>query len=210
LPSLSDAEVLRLLDIDGFDIYERALAEGKGVVVATAHTGAWELMAAALARKGLPIHLVTRTLRGTVNEHLVATRARSGLIEIPARGALAAGVAALRNGAVVGNLLDQNMLLRRGIFVDFFGRPACTTPAASLMARRSGAPTLVAIPEQLPDGRARLTFEGPFPLPRTGHSADDIRNHTQQLVSRLEVHIRRRPDQWLWLHRRWKTQKPPA
>jgi KDO2-lipid IV(A) lauroyltransferase len=132
------------------------------------------------------------------------------LIEIPARGALAAGVAALRRGGLVANLLDQNMLLRRGIFVDFFGHPACTTPAASLMARRAGSPCLVAMCEQLPDGRARLTFEGPFPLPHTGHAADDIRAHTQQLVSRLEIHIRRCPDQWLWLHRRWKTQKPPA
>jgi KDO2-lipid IV(A) lauroyltransferase len=210
LPSLRDDEVFGLLDFEGYDIYERAAREGKGVVVATAHTGAWELMAAAMARKGHPVHLVTRTLRGAVNQHLVATRARSGLIEIPARGALAAGVAALRQGAVVANLLDQNMLLRRGIFVDFFGHPACTTPAASLMARRSGAPTIVALAEQLPDGRARLTFEGPFPLPRTGHSAADVHAHTQQLVSVLEAHIRRRPDQWLWLHRRWKTQKPTA
>jgi Kdo2-lipid IVA lauroyltransferase/acyltransferase len=199
-------ELERLLIFDGFELFERLFAEKKGVVVASAHLGSWELLAAAAAMRGVPLNLVTRTLRGGANEELVAARARSGLREIPARGALREGVKRLRRGEVVVNLLDQNMLPKRGIFVDFFGVPACTTPAASLMARRTGAPTILAVALNEPDGRVRLHVEGPFEMPQTGKAAQDVRAHTQALVLAIEKQIRARPEQWLWLHRRWKTR----
>ncbi|MHB8417608.1 MAG: lysophospholipid acyltransferase family protein [Myxococcales bacterium] len=202
----SPRELERLLVFDGFDLFERLFAGGKGVVVASAHLGSWELLAAAAAQRGVPLSLVTRTLKGGANQELVASRARSGLREIPARGALREGVKRLRRGEVVVNLLDQNMLPKRGIFVDFFGVPACTTPAASLMAKRTGAPTLLALALNEPDGRVRLHIEGPFEVPRTGRPADDVRAHTQSLVAAIERQIRARPEQWLWLHRRWKTR----
>lgn len=203
-------ELERLLIFDGFDLFERLFAEKKGVVVASAHLGSWELLAAAGAMRGVPLSLVTRTLHGSANEELVAARARSGLREIPARGALREGVRRLRAGEVVVNLLDQNMMPKRGIFVDFFGVPACTTPAASLMAKRTGAPTILAVALNEPDGRVRLHVEGPFPMPHTGKPADDVRAHTQTLVLAIERQIRAHPDQWLWLHRRWKTRPEAA
>ncbi len=198
----------RLFILDGFELFERLFAEGRGVVVASAHLGSWELLAAACARRGIPLNLVTRSLRGGANHELVAARARSGLREIPARGALAAGVRALRRGEVVVNLLDQNMLPKRGIFVDFFGVPACTTPAASIMARRTGAPAIVAVAVGEPDGRFRLKVQGPFAVPLDGDPAVAVRAHTQALCSALEAQIRAHPEQWLWLHRRWKTRPP--
>ncbi len=200
----------RLFVLDGFDRFERLFAEGRGVVVASAHLGPWELLAAACARRGIPLNIVTRSLRGAANRQLVAARAKSGVREIPARGALAAGVQALRRGEVVVNLLDQNMLPRRGIFVDFFGVPACTTPAASIMARRTGAPAIVAVAIHEPDGRVRLRVDGPFPIPGGAGPAGEVRAHTQLLCAAIEAQVRAHPEQWLWLHRRWKTRPPPG
>jgi KDO2-lipid IV(A) lauroyltransferase len=206
---ITDAELDRILIWDGFENFERLFGKGRGVVVASAHLGSWELLAAACARRGIPLNLVTRSLRGGANRELVAARSRSGLREIPARGALAAGTRALRKGEVVANLLDQNMLPKRGIFVDFFGKQACTTPAASIMARRTGAPTLIALAINQPDGRVRLHIEGPFELPPGGTAASQIRGHTQALCRAIERQIRLHPEQWFWLHRRWKTRPPP-
>jgi KDO2-lipid IV(A) lauroyltransferase len=203
---LGAAELDRILIWEGFELFERLFAAGKGVVVASAHLGSWELLAAACGRRGIPLSLVTRSLRGGANQELVAARSRSGLREIPARGALSAGARALRKGGVVANLLDQNMLPKRGIFVDFFGVPACTTPAASILARRTGAPTLLAVAVNEPDGRVRLHIEGPFEMPHAGSPAADVQAHTQALCLAIERQIRLHPEQWFWLHRRWKTR----
>jgi KDO2-lipid IV(A) lauroyltransferase len=211
-PRLTATQVDALLEYRGFEIFERLFAEGRGVVVASAHLGSWELLAAACGRRGIPMNLVTRTLAGRSNAALQRARARSGVTEIAPRGALAAGDAALRRGEVVVNLVDQNMLPKRGVFVRFFGEWACTTPATSLMAMRTGAPVLVAVAVNLPDGRTRLCVEGPFELPRQGGVARRARAHTQQLVAVVERYIRAEPAQWFWLHRRWKTRpkRPPA
>lgn len=209
---LNPTEIERLLDAPGFALVERLHAEGRGLVVASAHLGAWELLAAAYGRRGMQVNLVTRSLRGRSNAALTTARAQSGLTEIPPRGALALGAAALRRGEVVVNLVDQNMLPKRGIFVRFFGEWACTTPAASLMAMRTGAPVIVAVAVTLPDGRTRLCLEGPFPVPPGGSVAERARAHTQQLVAAIERYVRAHPEQWFWLHRRWKTRprKPPT
>jgi KDO2-lipid IV(A) lauroyltransferase len=211
-PRLSPGEVDALLEYRGFDIFERLFAEGRGVVVASAHLGSWELLAAACARRGIPMNLVTRSLKGRANAALQRARSRSGIVEIAPRGALKLGSAALRRGEVVVNLVDQNMLPGRGVFVRFFREWACTTPATSLMAMRTGAPVLVAVAVNLPDGRTRLCVEGPFDIPSQGGVAERARAHTQQLAAVVERYIRAEPTQWFWLHRRWKTRpsSPPS
>src|SRR5581483_10147941 len=201
-PRLSQTQVDGLLEYQGFEIFERLFAEGRGVVVASAHLGSWELLAAACGRRGIPMNLVTRSLRGRGNAALQRARARSGIVEIAPRGALAVGTAALRRGEVVVNLLDQNMLPKRGVFVRFFGEWACTTPAATLMAMRTSAPVIAAVALNLPNGRTRLCVEGPFPIPAEGSVPRRARAHTQQLAAVIERHIRAEPSQWFWLHRR--------
>ena len=180
---LTPAAIDALLEYRGFDIFERLFAEGRGVVVASAHLGAWELLAAACGRRGIPMNLVTRSLKGRSNAALQRARSRSGVTEIAPRGALAAGVAALRRGEVVVNLVDQNMLPKRGVFVRFFGEWACTTPATTLMAMRSGAPVILAVAVNLPDGRTRLCVEGPFEVPSQGGVSQRVRSHTQREIS---------------------------
>jgi len=184
-----------------------AQEEGRGVLVAMAHLGSWELLGELMAQRGIPIHAVVRPLKGVLNDVLMRARVASGLKLIPARGAIGGAVKALRKGGVVVMLMDQALPSRSAVFVPFFGRPAATSPALSAAALRSGAPVFAASAAR--DGDAiRVVIEGPFPVPRTGDLRRDIEQHTATVTAAIERFIRRAPDQWLWLHRRWKVVPP--
>jgi len=202
----SRAELLAEVQVDDFGPVDRALAAGKGLLVATGHLGSWEMFGAAMAQR-VPLHAVVRPLRGGVNARLVEARERAGLKLIPARGALSSMVAALRKNEVVAMLLDQAIGGKHALFVPFFGRPAATTPALSMAALRTGAPTLVVVALR-ENGRLRFRVEGPFEITNTGDRQRDLRDHTARVTSALERIIREAPDQWLWLHRRWKLAPP--
>jgi KDO2-lipid IV(A) lauroyltransferase len=202
----SRAELLAEVQVDDFGPVDRALAAGKGLLVATGHLGSWELFGAAMAQR-VPLHAVVRPLRGGVNARLVEARERAGLKLIPDRGALSSTVAALRKNEVVAMLLDQAIGGKHALFVPFFGRPAATTPALSMAALRTGAPTLVVVALR-ENGRLRFRVEGPFEITNTGDRQRDLLDHTARVTSALERIIRETPDQWLWLHRRWKLAPP--
>jgi KDO2-lipid IV(A) lauroyltransferase len=202
------AQLLAEVQVDDFGPVERALARGKGLLVATAHLGSWELFGAAMAQR-VPLHAVVRPLRGGVNARLVEARERAGLRLIPGRGALSGMVAALRKNEVVAMLVDQAIGGKHALFVPFFGRPAATTPALSMAALRTRAPTLLVI--ALRDGgRLRFRVEGPFEVSDSGDRRRDLFEHTARVTAALERLIREAPAQWLWLHRRWKLSPPPG
>lgn len=203
----SRAQLLAEVEVDDFGPVERALAGGKGLLVATAHLGSWELFGAAMAQR-VPLHAVVRPLRGGVNARLVEARQRAGLRLIPARGALSGMVAALRRNEVVAMLVDQAIGGKHALFVPFFGRPAATTPALSMAALRTGAPTLLVVALR-ENGRLRFRVEGPFEVVGTGNRQQDLWTHTARITAALERIIRQAPEQWLWLHRRWKLAPPP-
>jgi KDO2-lipid IV(A) lauroyltransferase len=204
----SRAELLAEVEVEDFGPVERALARGKGLLVATAHLGSWEMFGAAMAQR-VPLHAVVRPLRGGVNARLVEARERAGLRLIPARGALSSMVSALRKNEVVAMLLDQAIGGKHALFVPFFGRLAATSPALSMAALRTGAPTLVVVALRHA-GRLRFRLEGPFEITRSGDRQRDLQDHTARVTAALERIIREAPDQWLWLHRRWKIAPPPA
>lgn len=204
----SPAQLLAEVEVQDFGPVERALAAGKGLLVATAHLGSWELFGAAMAQR-VPLHAVVRPLRGGVNARLVEARERAGLRLIPARGALAAMIAAVRKNEVVAMLVDQAIGGKHALFVPFFGRPAAMTPALSMAALRTGAPTLVVVALR-EKGRLRFRVEGPFEVPRTGDRDGDLRTHASRVTAALERIVREAPEQWLWLHRRWKLVPPPG
>ena len=199
-------ELLAEVRVDDFGPVERALSAGRGLLVATAHLGSWELFGAAMAQR-VPLHAVVRPLRGGINARLVEARERAGLRLIPARGALAEMVTALRRNEVVAMLVDQAIGGKHALHVPFFGRPAATTPALSMAALRTGAPTLVAVALR-EEGRLRLRIEGPFEPASSGDRQHDLWDHTARVTAALERIIREVPDQWLWLHRRWKLSPP--
>lgn len=204
-PRLSEAELARAVVTDQWAMVQAAIDAGKGILVASAHFGGWELLGEVLARRGVKLHAVVRSLRGWVNAELIQSRRRSGMQLIAPRGAVLSSVRALRQGAMVAMLIDQVLPADRGVFVPFFGRPACTTPALSMAAISSGAPVFILMSVREGD-HLRLFVEGPFPVPHTGDRGRDILEHTATLTLAIERFVRRHPEQWLWLHRRWKVQ----
>ena len=200
LPSINRSNVREWIDYEGFEHYEEAKRRGKGVLFATGHLGNWELSAYAHALLTEPMQIVVRPLDNAQLDRLVAARralSGNGVIEKKdfARGLLRA----LRANEAVGILVDQNALLNEGIFVDFFGTPACTSPVFAKIAARSGAAVLPGFAVWR-DDRFVLKFYAPLEL--TG----DERADTQLIQQAVERAIREFPDQWLWIHRRWKTR----
>ncbi len=188
---------------------ERALAKGKGVLLASGHFGNWELLGEGLTRQGIPLHAVVRPLKGAFNAEVVAGRVRAGMRLISPRNALRGALAELRRNQAVAVLFDQAIGGKHALFVPFFGRPAATTPLLSLAALLSGAPVLVVLARRVGEA-LHMQVEGPFPVPSTGDRQRDLWTHTATLTEVLERQIRAAPDQWLWLHRRWKLPVPPA
>ncbi len=199
-PSITRANVRDWIDYEGFEHYVEAKRRGKGVLFATGHLGNWELSAYAHALLTEPMHIVVRPLDNARLDAFVAQRRAltgNGVIEKKdfARGLLRA----LKANEAVGILVDQNALENEGIFVNFFGRPACTSPVFAKIAARSGATVLPGFAVWR-DGRFVLKFYPPLEL--TGEETQD----TQQIQTAVEQAVREYPDQWLWIHRRWKTQ----
>jgi KDO2-lipid IV(A) lauroyltransferase len=199
----------RTIPVEGWDAVARALAAGKGALVASAHFGSWELFGEVLARRQVPLSAVVRPLKGGLNAVLVERRLEAGMKLIPPRGAVPQTLKALHRGDLVAMLVDQVLPSKKAVFVPFFGRLAATSPALAFAALRSGAPVFVATSVREGDA-LRLSFEGPLEFVRAGSLSDDVTALTAAVTARLEATIRRHPDQWLWLHRRWKVAPPEA
>ena len=207
---LTDAELAAWVAFDGFEKYQRALASGRGVVCAVAHFGNWELLGRATALRGVQLTAITRRLRGRFNLWILSVRREVGMEALGDKGVSADVLRLLRRGEVLAVAVDQNMRPRRGIFVDFFGSPACTTPAAAVYAQRAGAVLLMAFPVRQPDGTHLVKVLGPFEAPAGARGPAATLALTQQLTRAVEETVRAAPEQWYWLHRRWKTRPPAA
>jgi Kdo2-lipid IVA lauroyltransferase/acyltransferase len=207
LVSTRGPDLAREVTVENYDVFKDALAQGRGVLLAMAHLGSWEMLGELMAQRGLPLHAVVRPLEGALNAVLMKARTDAGLKLIPARGAIRGALRALQQGGVVVMLVDQVLPDPSAVFVPFFGRLAATSPAFSAAALRSGAPAFAA--SALRDGSAiRCRIEGPFPVPDTGDRQADLAAHTAAVTAAIEGFIRRAPEQWLWLHRRWKVPPP--
>lgn len=195
--------------VEGFDLLERAVAAGRGVVVAAGHVGNWEIGAAAVAARGVPMDVVVARQRNRLfDERLTGARRSLGMEVIPRGQAPRRVLESLRSGRVVGIMGDQDAR-RAGIFVDFFGRPASTARGAAVLALRAGALLVLGVAIREPGSRARYSvhFE-PVEVEPTGRLDEDVWALTQAYTHRLEAYIRRYPEQYFWLHRRWKTAPP--
>ena len=202
------AEIVGLVDIVGLEILAAALRERRGVVLATAHIGNWELSGLLLGWLCEPVGVVARPLDNpALDRRLVAFRARSGNTVIYKRQALGAILRMLRAGQGVALVVDQNVQADEGIFVDFFGRKAAATTVAAALAVRLDAPLVMAWVELGPDGRYQFRFTSTRPRPGAERAAE-VERLTQEITRVIEGWIRGAPEQWLWLHRRWKTRPP--
>jgi KDO2-lipid IV(A) lauroyltransferase len=186
---------------------DRLIEARAPVLVVSGHLGSWELFVEVMARRGMAISAVARPLSGAFNEWVVRSRQAAGLELIMPRGAMVEMARALNRGRAVVQLIDQALPSPSALWVPFFGRLASTTPAVSLIALRTRVPVYVAVAVREPAG-LRMFVEGPFPVSTEMPRAQAVVAHTAQLTAVLESYIRRYPEQWLWLHRRWKGTPP--
>ncbi len=200
------AELMRRTTFEGMEHYEAALRKKKGVVILTAHFGNWEWMGMALSLLGKRLNVVARPLDNPDLNRIINTwRERYGNRVLNKRTSAAEIMRLLKAGEMIGILLDQNTAAREAVFVDYFGRPAATHKGLAIMALRTGAallPTFM-IREK---GRHRVVIEKPLDIVRTGDLESDLREATALFTRTIEAAVRRHPDHWLWVHRRWKTQ----
>lgn len=194
---------------EAWEALKASVAKGQGALLVTAHFGNWERAGKMLLRRGIPLNALVRPLKGALNMRIVDNRIAAGAGLIYPKGAIATAQEAVRLGESVLMLLDQALPAKAAVFVPFFGRPASTTPAMAAVARRTGAPVFVVMGIRDESGRKlRLEVEGPIPVPEGLGEQDAITAHTAAVTAVLEKYVRRYPDQWLWLHRRWKVQPP--
>jgi KDO2-lipid IV(A) lauroyltransferase len=207
----ANTQTLRsLIECEGLEHIDAARESGRGVILFTGHVGAWELSSFALSLVGYPLSFLVRRIDNPKIEKLIdERRERLGNCTIDKRSAAREMLLTLQGGGTLGILVDLNTLDREGIFVDFFGVPASTTFMLAKLALRTEAAVL---PVFAPWDRARRRFllkiEEPLTVSRSGDHEDDVRRLTQLFTSVVEKYVRRYPDQWLWIHRRWKTRPP--
>ena len=211
-PELNKTNISSYVVYEGFEHYDESVRRGKGVIFLTAHCGAWELSSFAHSIYGHPMKFVVREIDNPKVERLISGyRALGGNTPIRRKDAARELLKALRNNETIGILVDQNTTRSEGAFVDFFGIPAATTTAVATLALRTGAAVLPGFLIWDHSARKhRLVFEPPLKLIDTGDRARDIVENTRMFNCVLEKVIREHPDQWLWIHRRWKTRPEGA
>jgi KDO2-lipid IV(A) lauroyltransferase len=208
MPGYDLAEASRFIRYEGLENYLRAKQGGKGVLVLSGHIGAWELSSFFHSLAGHPMSMVIRRLDNPLVDQFVNhIRCLHGN-RVLNKDEFARGlIAAMRAGDTMGVLMDTNMTPPQGVFVDFFGHAACTASGVARVAARTGA---AVVPGYLvweqDEGRYVLHFLPQIQLQKTGDVERDAVANTQEFTSALERIIRQYPEQWLWVHRRWKTR----
>jgi KDO2-lipid IV(A) lauroyltransferase len=210
LPRYTRQNIEEAMILDGFENFAAAKRRGKGVLFLTGHMGAWELKPFAHALYSEPIDFLVRPIDNRRVDALVTRyRGLSGNRPINKNESARNVLRILRDGGVIGVLADQNAVPAESVFVDFFGIPAATTSGIARLARRTGA-AVVPVYSYWDTGlrKYRLRYEPALDLTPTDDEQEDIRNYSARFNQAIEDYVRRFPDQWLWVHRRWKTRPP--
>ena len=211
IPSLTRENIRDLVEFEGIENYTRAAAKKKGMFLFTAHFGNWELMAASFALLGQPPTFIYRPLDSPILENLVTyVRTCKGNNPLPKDRSMRQVLRLIRKNEIVGTLLDQNMAWEEGVFVDFFGRPCCTTDSVARLALHTGAPIIPAFMVRMESGKYIFVIEEEVEIVDTGDPEKDALINTQNFTKIIEDVVREYPDQWLWIHQRWKTKRHHA
>ena len=207
-PRYTRENIEDVLILDGHENFLDGQRRGKGVLYLTGHIGAWELSSFAHALYGFPLHYMARPLDNARVDTLVNRyRCSSGNEPIFKNESARALLKILKEAGTVGILADQNTMPDEGVFVDFFGKSACTTTGIARVALHTGAAVVPGYAYWDGSiGKYRLRFESPVELVRTGNSEHDIFVNTQRFAKVIEEIICKYPEQWVWVHARWKTR----
>ena len=188
---------------------DAALAKGKGALMLAGHFGSWELALAASGALRYNIGIVFKEIKSPLAQYAIdRLRNAHGVLGIPRRNSIFQILRQLRKNGMIGFVLDQNVTDEEGVFVEFFGRPACTMPGLAVIAQRTGAPVVPVLFYRDADlRRHHIEFLAEVPwVDVPGNPEEALRVNTARYTKILEQAISQRPDQWLWVHKRWKTQ----
>lgn len=203
------SKVKARVTVIGQENVDAALARGKGMLAVTGHVGNWEYTAMAYGLQYQPLVVVGRDHDHPWLRQLIRyLRQRGRNRMIPKQGGLPAILAELNRNQIVCLVIDQNTATKGGILVDFFGHRARTTPIAGILARRYGIPVVPVLSRRLDVGRHLLVILPPLPVESTDQPRQDVRRQVQWQTRIIEAWVRLYPEQWLWLHKRWKNQYP--
>jgi KDO2-lipid IV(A) lauroyltransferase len=208
LPFWTKENIGNILDVEGLEHCVTALRKNRGLLMFGAHFGNWELgvIAASLLLK--PLVLIYRPLDNSVLENLVTwVRLSTGNRAVAKNSAMWPMVRVLRQNGIIGLLIDQNVANYEGVFVDYFGIEACTTNGLAHLALLTSAPVVPAFMVRQDDNRYRFVFGPEVNLIRTEDEEKDVVENTSIFTTIIEDMVRKYPDQWLWLHERWKGKK---
>jgi KDO2-lipid IV(A) lauroyltransferase len=207
-PRLTKENIEKVVILEGHENFLEGQCRGKGVLYLTGHIGAWELSSFAHALYGYPLHYMARPLDNTRLDALVNQyRCSSGNKPIYKNESARVTLKILKGSGTIGILADQNTMPSEGVFVDFFGKLACTTTGLARVALHTGAavvPGYAYWDETIQ--KYRLRFEPPVELICSGDTEHDVFENTQRFAKIIEGIIRKHPDQWVWVHKRWKTR----
>ncbi len=208
LPKLTENNIKKIVTIEGEEHVKKALSKGRGFIFITGHIGNWELMGAVFGIKGYKVNVIAAPLYDNrINELLIKQRAKHK-VKVILRGSQDIKreiIKALRNNESLCILIDQDTKVP-GVFVDFFGRPAYTPSGAASISMRTESPVLMGFITRLSDNTHRINIKPPLQLIDTGGRDSDIKENTALFTKIIEEQIRKTPEQWVWMHNRWKKQ----
>lgn len=212
LPRINRATLANRVTYHGMENLEAAMAKGKGVIVLTGHIGNWELVGAASSDKAFTFSAIGKEMKSDAgNAFVKLIRDDNGVRTIARSKSLKQILKALKRNELVVFMLDQNMTSKEGVFVDFFGQPACTMPALAVIAARSGAAVLPYYSYRDPDlVRHHCVMLPEVEVDDAGASTDPVHENTERYTKVLQSIIEEHPEQWLWIHKRWRTRPPSA
>lgn len=198
-------ELAAHVKITGVEHVENALKLGNGALALVSHVGNWELLAVAMAKRFQPSGMIIKEMKNqAMHDFFLQCRREQKIMVFERRGSYRALFRALQRNTLIGFVLDQNMMWKEGVFVEFFGRPACTTPGLAHLAAQSCAPVIPMFIYRRDHGQHELVIQ-PALAPPAGRDPDLIHEATQRYTRIIEDAIRKSPEQWIWIHRRWRT-----
>ncbi len=209
MPNLLRSGLDQLVSVEGKEHLDKIIRADRGAILVTCHFGNFELIGAWLAQNGYPMKVVGTSLYDPrFDRILLEIRENAGNTMIAKGKGTREIIRALKNNELVGMLIDQDTDVK-SVFVNFFGRPAHTPTGPAVLARRLGVPIIPAFMYLRDDLGYRIVCQPPLELAKSDDEENDIKVNTQKISNAYEAMIRRFPEQWGWMHKRWRTQPNP-